>query len=82
VVLFCGKIITFKEEQKMDKNRLNFLRIYLENYTAEDLLTPLIQGGFDLQELEELGYEYNDIMVAWAKLYNAGEFDSMLKEEA
>jgi hypothetical protein len=29
----------------------------------------------------ELGYDYLDIMVAWAELYNEGEFDHILKEE-
>lgn len=65
----------------MEKSRLQFLKTYLENYTGEDLLTPLIQGGFEVSELLELGYEYLDIMVAWAELYNEGEFDHVLKEE-
>jgi hypothetical protein len=65
----------------MEKERLQFLKTYLENYTGEDLLTPLIQGGFSVSELEELGYEYLDIMVAWANLYNEGEFDMLLKGE-
>jgi hypothetical protein len=65
----------------MDKARLQFLKTYLENYTGQDLLAPLIQGGFEVSELMELGYDYLDIMVAWAELYNEGEFDHILKEE-
>lgn len=65
----------------MDKQRLAFLRIYLENYTGDDLLVPLIQGGFEVSELMELGYEYLDIMVAWAELYKDGEFNTLLKGE-
>lgn len=65
----------------MEKNRLEFLLTYLENYTGEDLLVPLIQGGFTVSELEEMGYDYLAIMVAWAELYKEGEFDHILKGE-
>lgn len=65
----------------MEKARLKFLKTYLENYTNTDLLVPLIQGGFEVSELVELGYEYLDVMVAWSELYENGEFEHILKEE-
>lgn len=65
----------------MEKNRLTFLLTYLENYTGQDLLVPLIQGGFEVSELVEMGYDYLAIMVAWANLYNEGEFNHILNEK-
>jgi hypothetical protein len=41
----------------------------------------LIQGGFSVGEIEELGFDYWYIIKWVSELYNEGEFDEILKEE-
>jgi hypothetical protein len=66
----------------MEKERLKFVGIYLANWLSDiDLVVGLIQGGFSVSEIEELGFDYWYIIKSFAELYNEGEFDSVLKEE-
>jgi hypothetical protein len=66
----------------MDKERLKFVGIYLANWLSDiDLVKGLIQGGFSVSEIEELGFDYWYIIKCFAELYNEGEFDSILKDE-
>jgi hypothetical protein len=44
----------------MEKERLKFLGVYLANWLGEnyDIVSGLIQGGFSVGEIEELGFDY------------------------
>jgi hypothetical protein len=44
----------------MEKERLKFLGFYLTNWLGEgfDIVRALIQGGFSISEIEELGFDY------------------------
>jgi hypothetical protein len=67
----------------MEKERLKFLGFYLANWLGEgfDVARALLQGGFTISEIEELGFDYWYIIKSVNKLYNEGEFDHILKEE-
>jgi hypothetical protein len=67
----------------MEKERLKFLGFYLTNWLGEgfDIARALIQGGFSISEIEELGFDYWYIIKSVSELYNEGEFDHILKEE-
>ena len=67
----------------MNKERLQFVGAYLSNYLGEDydLVIALLQGGFSVSEIEELGFDYWYIIKCFAELYNEGEFDTILKEQ-
>jgi hypothetical protein len=67
----------------MEKERLKFLGFYLMNWLGEgfDIVRALIQGGFSISEIEELGFHYWYIIKCFNELYNEGEFDHVLKEE-
>ena len=67
----------------MEKERLKFLGFYLTNWLGEgfDIVRALIQGGFSINEIEELGFDYWYIIKCFNELYNEGEFDHVLKEE-
>jgi hypothetical protein len=67
----------------MDKERLKFLGFYLSNWLGEgyDIVSGLLQGGFSVSEIEELGFDYWYIIKCVAELYNEGEFDEILKDE-
>jgi hypothetical protein len=67
----------------MEKERLKFLGFYLTNWLGEgfDIVRALIQGGFSISEIEELGFDYWYIIKCFNELYNEGEFDHILKEE-
>jgi hypothetical protein len=67
----------------MEKERLKFLGFYLTNWLGEgfDVVRALIQGGFSISEIEELGFDYWYIIKCFNELYNEGEFDHVLKEE-
>lgn len=61
----------------MEKERLKFLGIYLENALGDkvDLVALLIQGGFSLSEIQELGFDYWEIIKCVNELYENGEFN-------
>ena len=68
----------------MEKERLKFLGVYLANWLGKaksDIVNGLIQGGFSVSEIEELGFDYWYIIKCFNELYNEGEFDHVLKEE-
>jgi hypothetical protein len=67
----------------MEKERLKFLGFYLANWLGEgfDVARALLQGGFTISEIEELGFDYWYIIKSVNELYNEGEFDHILKEE-